>query len=126
MSESGSGLPPLLVIDALSKRYGTKLALDGLTCSVRPGEIVGLLGPNGAGKTTTMRLLLGLLRPTSGSARFQELDCVADAQTLKARVGCTPDEPAFYDYLTGRETLDFVLQVRGLDKATSWAYSTRS
>ena len=103
----------LLELESLGKDYGSTVALRTLTCQVRAGEIVGLLGPNGAGKTTTLKLLLGLLRPSRGSARFLGLDCTADARKVKEKIGYTPDEPAFYDFLTGRETVDFVLNVRG-------------
>jgi ABC-2 type transport system ATP-binding protein len=112
---------PILDVQALGKDYGANVALRSLDCVVRPGEIVGLLGPNGSGKTTTMRLLLGLLRPTRGSARFEGLDCTAEARRVKERVGFMPDEPAFYDFLSGRETIDFVIGVRGLDPAATWA-----
>lgn len=61
-----------------------------------------------------MKLVLGLLRPTRGSARFGSLDCTNDARAVKERLGYSPDEPAFYDFLTGRETVDFVLNVRGV------------
>jgi ABC-2 type transport system ATP-binding protein len=108
---------PLLVLDRLGKDYGGTTALAELTCEVRPFEVVGLLGPNGAGKTTTMKLVLGLLRPTRGSARFGTLDCTNDARAVKEQLGYSPDEPAFYDFLTGRETVDFVLNVRGVPLA---------
>lgn len=108
---------PLLVLDRLGKDYGDRPALADLSCEVRPFEVVGLLGPNGAGKTTTMKLVLGLLRPTRGSARFGGLDCTNDARAVKEQVGYSPDEPAFYDFLTGRETVDFVLNVRGVSLA---------
>jgi ABC-2 type transport system ATP-binding protein len=87
---------------------------------VRRGEIVGLLGPNGAGKTTTMKLLLGMLRPSRGSATILGLDCTRDARATKAHMGYTPDEPAFYDFLTGRETIDFALNVRGSPLGPAW------
>jgi ABC-2 type transport system ATP-binding protein len=89
---------------------------------VRGGEIVGLLGPNGSGKTTTMKLFMGMLRPSRGTAIFEGLDCTTDARKVKERVGYMPDEPAFYDFLTGRETVDFVIQVRGLDPVATWEH----
>jgi ABC-2 type transport system ATP-binding protein len=109
-----------LRLEGLGKDYGGTTALDALTCEVRRGEILGLLGPNGAGKTTTMKLLLGLLRPSRGRAFVGSLDCTHDARAAKAVFGYSPDEPAFYDFLTGRETLDFVVNVRALDHATAW------
>ena len=108
---------PVLVLDRLGKDFGASTALAELSCTVAPSEVVGLLGPNGAGKTTTMKLVLGLLRPTRGSARVGHLDCTRDAREVKERLGYSPDEPAFYDFLTGNETIDFVLNVRGAPAA---------
>jgi ABC-2 type transport system ATP-binding protein len=108
---------PILVLDRLGKDFARTTALTELSCEVRPFEVVGLLGPNGAGKTTTMKLVLGLLRPSRGVARVAGLDCTDDAREVKARLGYSPDEPAFYDFLTGRETLDFVLNIRALPAA---------
>jgi ABC-2 type transport system ATP-binding protein len=102
------------------KVFGSTIALQGLSCTVRRGEIVGLLGPNGAGKTTTLRILLGMIKPSSGHATIDGIDCTTDARTVKSRLGYTPDEPAFYDFLTGKETVDFVLRVRGEDPAARW------
>src|SRR5690242_21337303 len=78
--------------DALSKRFGRVQALDGLSLDVRAGEVLGFLGPNGAGKTTTMRLLMGYLRPTAGSARVHGLDCWRDSVAVHARTGYLPGE----------------------------------
>ncbi len=111
---------PLLDVTGLGKTYGAVVALQTLDCRVAEGEIVGLLGPNGSGKTTTMKLLMGMLRPSRGSARFAGLDCTHDARRVKERVGYMPDEPSFYDFLTGRETVDFAISVRGLEHAPSW------
>ena len=111
----------VLVLDALGKNFGATVALDSLTCRVARGEIVGLLGPNGAGKTTTMKLVLGMLRPTRGSAQFLGLDCTRDAHEVKRGLGYSPDEPSFYDFLSGRETIDFVLNVRGVPRDAAWA-----
>jgi ABC-2 type transport system ATP-binding protein len=110
----------VLVLDGLGKDFGAVVALEALSCSVRRGEIVGLLGPNGAGKTTTMKLVLGMLRPTRGTARFLSLDCTRDAHEVKRSLGYSPDEPAFYDFLSGKETIDFVLNVRGVPLDTAW------
>jgi ABC-2 type transport system ATP-binding protein len=110
----------VLVTDKLGKDFGASTAVDALSCTIRRGEIVGLLGPNGAGKTTTMKLVLGMLKPTRGSASVLGLDCTRDAREVKKRLGYSPDEPAFYDFLTGRETIDFVLNVRGVDLASAW------
>jgi ABC-2 type transport system ATP-binding protein len=111
----------VLVLEGLGKDFGTTVALEALSCRVRRGEIVGLLGPNGAGKTTTMKLVLGMLRPSRGSARFMQLDCTHDATAVKRRLGYSPDEPVFYDFLNGKETIDFVLNVRGVPLGAAWA-----
>jgi len=111
----------VLVLDGLGKDFGATVALEGLTCHVHRGEIVGLLGPNGAGKTTTMKLMLGLLRPSRGSASFLGLDCTRDAQEVKKRLGYSPDEPAFYDFLSGKEMVEFALNVRGVAIDPTWA-----
>jgi ABC-2 type transport system ATP-binding protein len=113
---------PLVSIVELSKHFSGVAALEELHLSLFAGEVVGLLGPNGAGKTTTLKVLLGLLKPSAGRASILGLDCMADAHKVKEQVGFMPDEPQFYDYLTGRETLDFVIGVRGLDVKDSWAY----
>jgi ABC-2 type transport system ATP-binding protein len=111
---------PILATDGLSKRFGKVEALRELTCAVQPGEVVGLLGPNGAGKTTTLKLLLGMLRPSAGRASVLGMDCTRDAQEVRSVLGYTPDEPSFYDFLTGRETVDFVADIRCLDRAAVW------
>ncbi|RYZ03994.1 MAG: ABC transporter ATP-binding protein [Myxococcales bacterium] len=103
----------VLEAEGLVKRFGTRLAVDHVSLRLAPGEIVGLLGPNGAGKTTTLKILLGMLRPSAGRAAVLGLDSTTDAVAIKQRVGYSPDEPSFYDFLTGRETLEFVTHVRG-------------
>ena len=84
----------MLEIDDLAKRYGSVVALDGATFTARPGRIVGFLGPNGAGKTTTLRMCLGLVHPTSGSAVV--LDRPAGDSDAIARVGALIEGPGFY------------------------------
>jgi ABC-2 type transport system ATP-binding protein len=110
----------VLELEGLGKSFSGTAAVDELTLSVGPGELVGLLGPNGAGKTTTLKLVLGMLRPTRGRALALGRDCTRDAIEVRRFVGYSPDEPAFYDFLTGRETLDFVCDVRGGDRAETW------
>jgi ABC-2 type transport system ATP-binding protein len=89
-------------------------ALDGLSLSVRQGEIYGFLGPNGAGKTTTFKILLGLMRPTAG--RAEVLGHPAGDVEVRARVGFLPEAPYFYDYLTAEEFLEFYGQLARLDR----------
>jgi len=105
----------VLEAEGLAKQFGPSLAVDGVSLRLAPGEIVGLLGPNGAGKTTTLKILLGMLRPTRGHATILGHDSTTQAIAIKALVGYSPDEPSFYDFLTGRETLEFVTHVRGGD-----------
>ncbi len=106
---------PVVDIRGLTKRYGDFEALSGLEMHVPRGELVALVGPNGAGKTTTIRMLMGILRPTSGSATIDGFDCFRDRVEVKRRVGYLPDEPVFYDYLRGRELVRFVGEMHGLD-----------
>jgi ABC-2 type transport system ATP-binding protein len=111
---------PLVSVVGVSKRFSGATALDALDLELRSGEVVGLLGPNGAGKTTTLKVLLGLLRPSAGRASILGYDCTRDSQRVKERCGFMPDEPQFYDFLTGRETLDFVISARGLPAEPAW------
>jgi ABC-2 type transport system ATP-binding protein len=101
---------------ALTKRYGDKVALDGLSLRVEAGEVLGFLGPNGSGKTTTIRLLMGLLRPTAGRAEILGRDCHAGGAALKSAIGYLPDEPYLYPYLSGGELLRFVAGLHGYDR----------
>ena len=98
---------PALCIKGLTKRYGSFTALDGLTLSVKSGQILGLIGPNGAGKTTTIKILVGLIKPTSGSASIAGVDCLRDAREIKRLVGYMPDRFGAYDNMRVREYLDF-------------------
>jgi ABC-2 type transport system ATP-binding protein len=104
-------------IVGLTKRYGAFEAVVDLSLQVPVGEIFALLGPNGAGKTTTIRMLMGILRPTSGTALIGGRDCFAERVEVKRLVGYLPDEPIFYDYLRGRELLNFVGEMHGLTRA---------
>jgi polyether ionophore transport system ATP-binding protein len=97
-------MPGAVETEGLSKRYGATLALDDLHLEIRPGEVYGYLGPNGAGKTTTIRLLLGLHRPTSGSARLFGIDAWRDPVAAHRRVAYVAGEPYLWPSLTGAET----------------------
>ncbi|MWV40768.1 ABC transporter ATP-binding protein [Natrialba sp. INN-245] len=102
-------------IDDLTKRYGEVVANDGISFDVDSGEIFGYLGPNGAGKTTTIRLLLGLIKPTSGTATILGTD-IRDRRALterKADVGYLPDSIGVEERLTGRQVLDYFARMRG-------------
>ncbi len=92
---------------ALSKTYEGSNAVDSLDLHVPRHSVYGFLGPNGAGKTTTMKMLLGLIRPTSGSGTIFGLDIEKDSPSVRRRVGYLPQEPRFYPHMTARETLRF-------------------
>jgi ABC-2 type transport system ATP-binding protein len=97
-----------------TKRYGKFTAVDGIELVVPPGELFGLLGPNGAGKTTTIRMIAGILRPTSGTVLVGGIDMQARPLEAKARLGYIPDRPFVYDKLTGGEFLRFAAALYGL------------
>jgi ABC-2 type transport system ATP-binding protein len=101
--------PGPLVVETkeLTKKYGKLVALDRLTLTVERGQILGFVGPNGAGKTTTIKILVGLARPTSGSATVAGADCVREARRLKRLVGYMPDTFGGYDNMRVGEYLDF-------------------
>ncbi|HET7011895.1 MAG TPA: ABC transporter ATP-binding protein [Anaerolineales bacterium] len=110
---------PIAVADRLTKRFGDFTAVDDVSFEVEEGDIVGYLGPNGSGKTTTIRLLLGLLLPTSGGARLLGFDVRKDAEAIRARVGYMSQRFALYDELTAWENLSFYAGVYGLTDASS-------
>ncbi len=104
--------------DGLTKRYGHADALHELTLDVDQGEVLGFLGPNGAGKTTTIRLLLGLIRPTSGRAELFGIDAERDAIAIHKRLAYVPGDTALWPSLTGEETLHFFAEIHGsIDQA---------
>ncbi len=98
----------LIKTTGLIKRFGDKLAVNGVNLDVRSGEIFGFLGPNGAGKTTTIKMICGLLRPTAGSAFVGEFDIQRQPIAAKSILGYVPDEPMLYEKLSAREFLGFV------------------
>src|SRR2546425_1651098 len=102
----------------LRRAFGEVMAVDGIDLAVPRGTLYGFLGPNGAGKSTTIKCLTGLLRPSGGTMRILGLDPLADPVAVKRRVGVMPEDLALFDRLTAAETLAFVGQVHGLDKAT--------
>ncbi|HOU39727.1 MAG TPA: ABC transporter ATP-binding protein [Promineifilum sp.] len=102
---------PVLEANHLSRTFGDFVAVDDVTFSLQPGEIVGFLGPNGAGKTTTIKMLTGLLGPSAGSARVAGHDIVTEPLEAKARIGYVPDTPNLYGKLKASEYLRFVGQL---------------
>jgi ABC-type multidrug transport system ATPase subunit len=111
----------LVRVTNVTKSFGLKKALRGISFSVPAGQICGLLGPNGAGKTTLFRLLMGILKATDGSLQVDGLDSFEDRVAVKRLIGFLPDEPVFYSYLSGRETLALSAAMHGLDAAATLA-----
>ncbi len=107
----------MIAFEGLSKSYGRFQAVAPLFLSVPRGQVFGFLGPNGAGKTTTIRLMMGILVPSGGRVMIDGLDCHGDGPEVKRRVGYLPDNPIFYDYLRGREILQFIGEMHGLTRA---------
>jgi ABC-2 type transport system ATP-binding protein len=95
----------VLSAEGLTKRFGKREAVSGVSFDVRAGEVFGFLGPNGAGKTTTIRMLVGLARPDAGRVRIRGLDLARDFERAMAHVGSIVEAPDLYKYLTGRENL---------------------
>jgi ABC-2 type transport system ATP-binding protein len=104
-----------LTLEHLRRTYGSFTAVDDLSFTVGPGEIVGLIGPNGAGKTTTLRTLAGILRPTSGSVRIDGHDIVKDPLEAKKRLAFMPDDPHLFEYLTVEEHLRLIARLYTVD-----------
>jgi ABC-2 type transport system ATP-binding protein len=100
----------------LVKRYGDKVAVNNVSFDVHAGEIFGFLGPNGAGKTTTIKMIIGLLQPTSGSVKVAGYDIQGQSLQAKAASGYVPDTPNLYAKLTGRELLRFVGDLYNIDR----------
>src|SRR5215211_5978588 len=98
----------MIEISKLTKRYGSFTAVDGIDLTVPTGELFGFLGPNGAGKTTKLRMIAGILRPSSGTVRIAGLDLSREPVAAKSRLGFIPDRPFIYEKLTGSEFLRFV------------------
>jgi ABC-2 type transport system ATP-binding protein len=107
--------PTLIELNDLSKTYGTKLAVNNISLAVTGGEVFGFLGPNGAGKTTTIKMIVGLLKPSSGSVKVAGFDIQAQPREAKAASGYVPDTPNLYAKLSGRELLRFVGDLYNLD-----------
>lgn len=105
----------MIEILQLSKSFGEKRALENLSLQVHPGEILGFLGPNGAGKTTTVKLLAGMLRPTSGTARVLGFDVLEQPLEVKKRIGYVPESGALFESLTAWEYLQLVADLHHLD-----------
>jgi ABC-2 type transport system ATP-binding protein len=104
----------MLCFDNVTRTYGPRVAVDKLNLVLNRGELFALLGHNGAGKTTTIKMLVGLLAPTSGSIRVGPYDVVENPREVSRLIGYVPDQPFLYDKLSGREFLRFVADMHGL------------
>lgn len=108
----------MVEISHLTRKFNENIAVDDLCLTIPQGAMFGFLGANGAGKTTTLKILMGLLQPSSGSAYIDGLDVSANPTEVKAKVGYLPDEVFLYDYLTGHQLLEFVADVYNVDSST--------
>jgi ABC-2 type transport system ATP-binding protein len=108
-------MPPAVLTESLTKRYGRRPGIESLDLEVRPGEVFGFIGPNGAGKTTTIRLLLDLLHPSSGSAQILGMHAHRDSVAVRGFVGYLPGEFGLEPRMTGRELLSYFGRLRGMD-----------
>jgi ABC-type multidrug transport system ATPase subunit len=105
----------IVIVEHATKSFGHKVALNDVSFEIPSGQICGLLGPNGAGKTTLFRLLMGILKASSGTLQVAGLDAFEDRVAVKRLIGFLPDEPVFYAYLSGRELLELSAGMHGLE-----------
>ena len=115
----------MIEFDQVTRNYGRKTAVDRLTLTIAPGELFALLGPNGAGKTTTIKMLVGLLRPNAGTVRICGYDVVCETRQANRCIGYVPDQPYLYDKLSGREFLQFIADLYGLQREESATHIAR-
>jgi ABC-2 type transport system ATP-binding protein len=104
-------------VQGLTKRFGSKTAVDGLSLTLERGEIVGFLGPNGSGKTTTIRMICGLLTPDAGSGTVLNYDVLSESQKIKREVGYMTQRFTYYEDLTIAENLAFVARLYARSRA---------
>ena len=104
----------ILSLKGLRRKYGDFEAVSGIDLDVYSGEIFSLLGPNGSGKTTTIKMIMGLLSSTSGTAQIKGYNCFSEREVVMSHVGYVPDEPIFYDYLRSSEVVRFVGEMHGM------------
>lgn len=115
----------MIEFEGLSKHFASIIAVNNISLTVNPGEVLALLGPNGAGKTTTVRMLSAVLKPTHGWARVAGYDVVTHAQMVRRLVGVLTEAPGLYTRMTGREYLDFFGRIHGVPKAQRRARLTQ-
>lgn len=106
----------MLEVRGLVKRYSGIAAVDGVSFTIAPGEVLGYLGPNGAGKSTTVKILTGLIEPTEGEILFRGESVTRDWVAFQRRLGYVPEEPNLYPHLSGREYLQLAGRLRGLER----------
>jgi ABC-2 type transport system ATP-binding protein len=116
MSKIASTSVPLIETSGLTKQFGLIQALNGLDLRIMPGEIYGLLGPNGAGKTTTIKIITGLIEPTSGWVKVAGFDPVRNPIEVKSRIGYVAENSILYESLSPRDFFEFVASVRKIDQ----------
>jgi len=107
----------MIQYENISRNYGRKVAVKRLDLTVRPGELLAFLGPNGAGKTTTIKMTVGLLRPGTGTVRVCGIDVSSNPREAAGHLGYVPDQPYLYEKLTGREFLQFIVDMRGMERS---------
>jgi len=107
----------MLEICGLTKWFSGIPAVQDVSFTLKPGEILGYVGPNGAGKSTTVKMIIGLLEPSEGQVRFRGRSVIDDLPSFQARIGYVPEEPYLYPHLSGREYLQLVGRLRGLPRA---------
>ena len=107
---------PLIEATELTKQFGSVQALTGLSFQVMPGEIYGLLGPNGAGKTTTIKIITGLVEPTSGWVKVGSFDPIKNPIEVKSRIGYVAEKPILYESLSPRDFFEFVASIRRIEQ----------
>ncbi len=108
----------MITLTNVTKKYGTKVAVNDISLKIQPGKIFGFLGPNGAGKTTTIKMIVGLLKPDAGNIVLDGIDIQKNAIEAKRRTCYIPDNPELYETMTGKQYLNFVADAYELDAAT--------
>src|ERR1700722_3465622 len=116
-SSSETCLIAMLEVESLTKRYHRVAAVQDVSFSIRPGEILGYLGPNGAGKSTTVKILIGLLEPSDGRVLLDGRSVIENLPAFQRRLGYVPEEPNLYPHLSGREYLQLAGRLRGIPRA---------
>jgi ABC-2 type transport system ATP-binding protein len=115
----------MIEFQELTRTYGDFTAVKPLNLNVARGEMFGFLGPNGAGKTTTIRMMMGILVPSGGRALIDGLDCHSQRAEVQRHVGYLPDNPIYYDFLRGREILQFVAEMHGMARREAGERATQ-